>query len=376
MTTQKRKPDINFAAGPAKLPVPVIEKARSELPFYDGLGISVMEMSHRSTDYAQLHKRTEDSVRRLLDVPENYKVLFMSGGGTGQFSAVPLNLMNTDNPTADYIVTGNWSAKAVKEAEKYGKVNLAFPKPKKFENIPSQDTWKLNPEASYVYYCANETAMGIEFPFVPDTGDVPLVCDMSSNILTKKIDVSKFGVILAGAQKNIGCAGVTLVIVREDLLGKASPLCPSVLDYKITADNNSSYNTPPVWNIYIMGLVFDWIEEQGGVEAMALNSQAKSGLLYSTMKQFSDIYFGTVDSSVRSRVNVTFRIGGPEGNEQLEKQFLSECQSRGLVSLKGYRLVGGVRVSLYNAMTVDEVRVLVKFMKEFGERLRQMMPCE
>lgn len=357
---------INFSAGPAKLPESVLEHAQKELLNHDQTGVSVMELSHRSADFSKIITKTEQLLRELLDVPDNYKIMFLQGGGTGQFSAVPLNLMDTKPAkTADYIVTGSWSAKAAVEAEKYGTVNLVVPKTKKYTSIPEPSTWNLNPEASYVYYCENETVHGVEFQFTPETNGVPLVCDMSSNILTRPVDISKFGVIYAGAQKNIGCAGVTMVIVRDDLIGFAASICPSIFDYKVQVGNNSLYNTPPTYSIYIMGLVFDWIKEQGGVNQMNKNSHKKSTLLYNFVLGSDGFYNCPLAPACRSRMNVPIRLGCPEGDEALEKKFVEEATSAGLLSLKGHRSVGGLRASLYNAITVEEVERLVAFMTMF-----------
>ncbi|EDO41466.1 predicted protein [Nematostella vectensis] len=320
---------INFAPGPAKLPEVVLKKAQEEFLNYGNLGISVMEMSHRSGEFAKIINDAENDLRELLHIPDNYKVLFMQGGGTGQFSAVPLNIMK-EGGSADYIVTGAWSAKAVKEAEKYGKVNLVLPKTSTYDSIPDPSQWTLNPDASYVYYCENETVHGVEFDFVPETNGVPLVCDMSSNILSRHFDVDKFGIIYAGAQKNIGCAGVTIVIVREDLIGHASSLCPAVFDYKIQAGQNSLYNTPPTYGIYIMGLVFKWLKSLGGVEEMERRSIIKSTMIYDVMDNSNGFY----------------------------------CN---MIQLKGHRSVGGIRISLYNAIHLEEVEKLVKFMVKFQE---------
>ncbi|XP_005112828.1 phosphoserine aminotransferase [Aplysia californica] len=363
---------INFSAGPAKLPEAVLEHAQKELLNHQDTGVSVMELSHRSADFSRIINRSEKCLRDLLNIPDNYKVLFLQGGGTGQFSAVPLNLMGLKpGKTADYICCGSWSAKAAQEAEKFGKVNLVFPKMKKYTSIPDPSTWNLNPEASYVYYCANETIHGVEFQYVPETNGVPLVCDMSSNILSRHVDVSKYGVIFAGAQKNIGCAGVTLVIIREDLIGFASEVCPVIFDYKIQSGNNSLYNTPPTYSIYIMGLVFDWIQEQGGVDRMDKNAVTKSSLVYDLVRNSQGFYNCPVDESCRSRMNVPIRIGSPEPDEALEKQFLEEATKAGYLQLKGHRSVGGIRASLYNAVRVDEAQHLVEFMTQFMERNRK-----
>jgi len=357
---------VNFAAGPAKLPESVLEHAQKEFISYDRTGVSVMELSHRSADFNRIITKAEALVKELLEIPDNYKVMFLQGGGTGQFAAVPLNLMATrPAKTADYIVTGSWSAKAATEAEKYGGVNLVLPKTKKYTSIPEPSEWNLNPEASYVYYCENETVHGVEFQFVPETNGVPLVCDMSSNFLTRPVDVSKFGVIVAGAQKNVGPAGVTVVIVRDDLIGFALSVCPSIFDYKIQAGNCSLYNTPPTYSIYMMGLVFNWIKEQGGLCQMSKNSKKKSTLLYNFVMSSDGFYNSPIHPACRSRVNVPLRIGSVEGDEDLEKAFLEQATAAGLVQLKGHRSVGGLRVSLYNAITVPEVERLLTFMRSF-----------
>ncbi|XP_066195180.1 phosphoserine aminotransferase isoform X2 [Sylvia atricapilla] len=313
----------NFGAGPAKLPRSVLLEAQKELVDYKGLGISVLEMSHRSSDFTKILNTTENLMRELLNIPDNYKVLFLQGGGSAQFSAVPLNLIGLkEGRQADYVVTGGWSAKAAKEAEKYAKVNIVHPKLGAYTSIPDPSTWNLNPDASYVYYCANETVHGVEFDFVPDVKGAVLVCDMSSNFLSKPVDVSKFGVIFAGAQKNVGCAGVTVVIVRNDLLGFALKECPVVLDYKTQAANSSLYNTPPCYRC-------------------------------------------PVERKNRSRMNVPFRIGSVKGDEALEKKFLEKAVELNMISLKGHRSVGGIRASLYNAVTVEDVQKLATFMRSF-----------
>jgi len=355
---------INFGSGPAKLPAEVLQEVERELVHYGTTNISVMEMSHRSADYAFINDGAQQAVRELLNIPDNYKILFLQGGGTGLFAAVPLNLIS-ETGCADYIVTGSWSAKAAKEATKYGKVNMVLPKTDSYVDIPEQSTWNLSPNASYVYYCANETVHGVEFPFIPDTQGIPLVADMSSNILSWPLDVSKFGVIFAGAQKNIGPAGVTLVIVREDLLGKAAVTCPTVLDFTVMAKDNSLHNTPPTFSIYVMGLVFKWIKRNGGVEGMQKKAIEKSSIIYDIISSSNNFYYCPVKNSVRSRMNVPFRIGGPNGNDDLEKEFLSGAQKLGMLQLKGHRSVGGIRASLYNALTVDEAKTLAAYMKDF-----------
>ncbi|XP_036383670.1 phosphoserine aminotransferase [Megalops cyprinoides] len=361
-----KKQTLNFGAGPAKLPKTVLLEAQKELLDYNGIGISVLEMSHRSSDFTKIMNTTENLLRDLLNIPENYKVMFLQGGGSGQFSAVPLNLIGLkEDRCADYLVTGTWSAKAAKEAEKYGKVNIIHPKLDSYTKIPDPSSWTLNPSASYVYYCCNETVHGVEFNFIPDTKDVILVSDMSSNFLSRPIDVSKFGLIFAGAQKNVGCAGVTVVIVREDLIGKALKECPVVLDYQVQAGNNSLYNTPPCFSIYIMGLVLEWIKNNGGTVAMERLNKEKSGMIYDIINGSNGFYVCPVDVKCRSRMNVPFRIGKQEGDEALEKLFLDGASKLGMISLKGHRSVGGIRASLYNAVTVEDTRVLAEYMRTF-----------
>lgn len=358
------RPVINFGAGPAKLPEEVVREVQRDLLDFSNSQISIMEISHRSPEYLKLNNDTQKAVKQLLNVPDNYKILFMQGGGTGLFAAIPLNLISRTG-RADYIVTGAWSAKAAKEATKYGEINLVLPKTDKYTNIPDPSTWKLDAEASYVYYCANETIHGIEFADIPDTKGIPLVADMSSNIMSRKFDVSKFGVIFAGAQKNIGPAGVTLVIVREDLLGGAASFCPIVLDFTIWAKDNSVHNTPPTYAIYVMGKVFEWIQQNGGVEKMEELAVKKSQLLYNLIESSGGFYSCPLNKSVRSRMNIPFRIGSVTGNEELEKKFLAGADQRGLLQLKGHRSVGGIRASVYNAVTLKEVETLIQYMEEF-----------
>lgn len=362
------KKTINFGAGPAKLPEEVLLEVQKELVHYGNSGISVMELSHRSPDYSNINEQAQQAVRDLLNVPSNYKIIFLQGGGTGLFAAVALNLMGRTG-SADYLVTGSWSSKAAKEAAKYGKVNLVLPKTDKYEEIPPVSSWKLSPEASYIYYCDNETVHGIEFPHIPDTKGVPLVADMSSNMMSRKFDISKFGVVFAGAQKNIGPAGVTLVIVRDDLLGSPLPICPIILDFTINAKDNSLHNTPPCFAIYVMWRVFEWIKRRGGVEAMEVAAQKKSKLLYNFIDSSNGFYSSTVKPSSRSHMNVPFRVGGNgAGNEALESSFLKGAVANGMIQLKGHRLVGGIRASLYNAVTFEETEALVKYMKTFQEQ--------
>uniref|UniRef100_A0A1A8G081 Phosphoserine aminotransferase n=1 Tax=Nothobranchius korthausae TaxID=1143690 RepID=A0A1A8G081_9TELE len=362
----EEKQIVNFGPGPAKLPKSVLLQAQKELLNYSGLGISILEMSHRSSDFNKILNKTESLLRELLNIPGNYKVLFLQGGGSGQFSAVPLNLIGLKGDRcADYLVTGTWSAKAAKEAEKYGKVNIVHPKLRSYTKIPEPGSWTLTPSASYVYYCCNETVHGVEFSFTPETKGVELVCDMSSNFLSRPVDVSKFGLIFAGAQKNVGCAGVTVVIVREDLLGHALKECPVVLDYKVQAEMSSLYNTPPCFSIYITCLVLEWIKNNGGSAAMETLNKQKSSLIYDIIDSSDGFYVCPVDASCRSRMNVPFRVGREDGDEALEKKFLDGAHERGMISLKGHRSVGGIRASLYNAVTLEDAEALADYMTNF-----------
>jgi phosphoserine aminotransferase len=351
---------FNFSAGPAALPEEVLKQAAQEMLDWHGSGQSVMEMSHRGKEYMSIHEQAEKDLRELLAIPGNYKVLFLQGGATLQFAMVPLNLL-AGRGKADYIHTGEWAKKAIKEAKLFCEVNIAASSENKnFTYAPGQDGWKLSRDAAYVHYTANETIGGVEFHWVPETGDVPLVCDMSSNILSKPIDVSKYGLIYAGAQKNIGPAGLTIVIVREDLLGKAAPKTPLMLDYKTHADNDSMYNTPPTYAVYIAGLVFQWLKRNGGLAAMEKRNMEKAALLYDYLDR-SQFFLSPVRAQDRSRMNVPFTLR----NAELDEEFLKGAKARGLVQLKGHRSVGGMRASIYNAMPVEGVRALVDYMKEF-----------
>ncbi|CAG7785229.1 unnamed protein product [Allacma fusca] len=353
---------VYFGAGPAKLPTTVLERIQGELLDLGGSHVSILEMSHRSPEFMKIVDDTVAKARKLLNIPDNYQVLFMQGGGTGQFSGVPLNLIGRTGK-ADYIVTGSWSAKAAKEAEKYGQPRLVAPKPATFGAIPDPASWSLDPEASYVYYCDNETVEGVEFHFVPETNGVPLVADMSSNIFSKPIDISKYGLIYAGAQKNIGPAGVTIVIVRDDLLNHALPITPNVLSYKVMAKENSLHNTPPCFAIYAVGLVFDWILENGGVEEMERRAIEKSDLLYNLIDKSNGFYTSVVDPSCRSRMNVPFRV---KKDEKVEEKFLKEAKAAKFLGLKGHRSVGGIRASIYNAILPEQVSRLGSFIEEFA----------
>jgi len=354
----------NFAAGPAVLPKEVLQQAQAELLDWHGSGMSVMEMSHRGKEYMGIHAQAEADLRELMAIPKNYKVLFLQGGGHLQFSMIPLNLLR-GKLSADYVNTGEWSKKAIAEAKKFSHVNVvADNADKNCTYVPAFDTWKLDPKAAYVHYCPNETIGGVEFNWVPDTGKVPLVADMSSNILSRPYDVSQFGLIYAGAQKNIGPAGLTLVIVREDLVGHADPRLPTMLDYKIHADADSMYNTPPTFAIYMAGLVFQWLKKNGGVAAMEKTNIAKANLLYAAIDASNGFYNCPVNKADRSRMNVPFTLQ----DANLDGDFLKQADARGLLQLKGHRSVGGMRASIYNAMPLEGVQALADFMKEFARK--------
>ncbi len=353
----------NFSPGPAVLPVEVLEQAREEMLDWHGSGMSVMEMSHRGKAFVSIAEQAEADVRELLGVPSNYKVLFLQGGATGQFAGIPLNLTTADS-VIDIVNTGAWSKKAIGEAKRYAKVNVAADAGEPYTSIPAVSSWKLSDNAAYVHYTPNETIGGVEYHFVPEVNNAPLVADMSSNILSRPIEVSKFGIIYAGAQKNIGPAGLTLVIVREDLLGHARSGTPSFLDYAAMAKDGSMLNTPPTYAWYIAGLVLQWLKRKGGLEAMGKLNEAKAAKLYATIDS-SSFYRNPVAKDARSRMNVPFTLAKPE----LDKTFLEEAKNVGLVTLAGHRSVGGMRASLYNAMPMEGVDALVSFMKEF-ERTR------
>ena len=351
----------NFSAGPSMLPLQVLETAASEMLNYKGSGMSVMEMSHRSPVYDEIIKEAEALLRKLMNIPDNYKVLFLQGGASTQFAAVPLNLMKTGK--ADYIVSGQFSGKAQKEALKYGEAKIvASSKDANFSFVPKTDRSSFSPDADYVHICFNNTIYGTKFPYIPDTGDIPLVADMSSCIISEPVDVSKFGLIYAGAQKNMAPAGLTLVIVREDLIGNARENTPSMLDYKLMADNESMYNTPPCYCIYVAKLVYEWILGLGGLEKMKEMNEKKANLLYDYLDS-QDYYVAPVEKESRSMMNVTFVTG----NADLDKKFAKEAEAQGLKNLKGHRSVGGMRASIYNAMPYEGVEKLVEFMKEFAK---------
>jgi phosphoserine aminotransferase len=356
---------FNFSAGPAVLPEAVLERAASEMSDFAGSGMSVMEMSHRGKEFIKIAEEAEADLRELLAIPPNYKVLFLQGGGMQQFSAIPLNL-SAEGAGVDYLNTGYWSDRATTEARRYCPVNIvATGEAGKFTDIPPQSGWQLNKDAAYFHYCANETIHGVEFQSTPEVGSVPLVCDMSSTILSRPVDVSKFGLIYAGAQKNIGQAGLTVVIVRDDLLDRARATTPYLLNYKTQADNASMANTPPTYAWYIAGLVFKWVKEQGGLKAMAERNQRKSQALYKAIDD-SAFYKNHVHTRCRSWMNVPFTV--PDAS--LEKPFLEESKKHGLLTLAGHRSVGGMRASLYNAMPEAGVKKLTEFMADFAQRNR------
>ena len=353
----------NFSAGPAVLPVDVLEQAQKELVAYGDSGMSVMEMSHRSKDYEAIINKTEATLREIMGIPDNYKVLFLQGGASLQFAMVPLNLM-TKNKKADFLDTGVWAAKAIKEAKKYGEVNVvASSKEDTYSYIPKYKDSDFDKDADYVYICSNNTIYGTKFNQLPNTGEIPLVADMSSVILSEEIDVSKYGIIFAGSQKNMGPAGVTVVIIREDLIGSADESVPTMLNYKTHADQGSMFNTPPTYTIYMLGLVFDWIKNKGGIKEMERINKEKAAILYDFIDN-SKLFKGTTAVEDRSLMNVTFITG----NDDLDALFVKEAKEAGLVNLKGHRSVGGMRASIYNAMPIEGVRALVDFMTEFESK--------
>ena len=351
---------FNFSAGPAAIPDTVLNRIRDDIPDWNGTGMSVMEVSHRSKDFVAVAEKAEQDLRALLAVPDDYSVLFLQGGATLQFAMVPLNLA-AEGDTVDYALTGSWSKKAIAEASRYCNVNVvADSSDRNFTYVPDQDGWTRSDDAAYLHYCANETIAGVEFPMIPDAGDTPLVSDMSSTILSRPLDVSRFGVIYAGAQKNIGPAGVTLVIVRKDLLDKARPSTPSLLNYAVYDKSGSMTNTPPVFAWYVAGLVFEHLLAEGGLAAVAERNERKAARLYAAIDA-SDFYRNPVDPDSRSWMNVPFVLANPD----LDGQFLAEAGEAGLANLKGHRSVGGMRASIYNAMPEAGIEALVDFMAEF-----------
>lgn len=355
---------FNFCAGPAMLPAPVMLKAQAEFINWNNTGSSVMELSHRSSIYMEMAAKAEADLRDLMAIPDSYKVLFCHGGGRGQFSAVPLNLL-PEGKSADYIVNGSWSKAAAVEAKNFGNVNVINIREEHDNGETSllpNAKWPLNRDAAYVHYCPNETVDGIEINEIPETNGVPLVADMSSTILSHEIDVTKFGVIYAGAQKNIGPSGLTIVIVREDLLGNAQLATPCIMNYQTSANNDSMYNTPPTYAWYLAGLVFQWLKELGGVKAIAKVNQAKADLLYKEIDG-SDFYNNNIDEQYRSKMNIPFWLN----DESLNDKFLAQAEQHNLMALKGHRIVGGMRASIYNAMPIEGVQALVNFMHKFAQ---------
>jgi len=354
---------FNFSAGPAVLPEPVLRQAAAEMLDWRGSGMSVMEMSHRGKEFISIADKAEADLRTLLAIPPDYKVLFLQGGAIGENAIVPMNLLQ-GRTTADYINTGEWSKKSIKEARKYCTVNIAATsEDRDFTYVPAQSAWKLSQDPAYVHVCTNETIAGVEYKWTPDTGNVPLVADMSSHILSRPVDVAKYGVIYGGAQKNMGLAGLTLVIVRGDLLDRALPITPSAFHWKEQAAADSMLNTPPTYAVYIAGLVCEWLLAQGGLAAIEQVNIAKAALIYDYLDQTS-FYRSAVQSADRSRMNVTFRLA----TEAQDEAFLKGAAQRGMVQLKGHRAVGGIRASIYNAMPLAGVQALVSYMREFEQR--------
>ena len=351
---------FNFSAGPAALPLEVLQQAQAEMVNWHGCGMSVMEMSHRGKEYMAIQAEAEADLRELMGIPANYKVLFLQGGASLQFAMVPMNLLR-GKASADYLNTGEWSKKAIKEAKKYGAVNvIASSEDKNFSYAPAFSQWKLDPNAAYVHITQNETIGGVEIFETPDTDNVPLVSDMSSTILSRPFDVSKFGLIYAGAQKNIGPAGLTIVIVREDLIGQTVAGTPTMMDYQIQAENDSMYNTPPTYAIYIAGLVFKMLKAKGGIAAMEKTNRAKAKILYDVLDA-SSFFASPVAKENRSLMNIPFTLK----NADLDEEFIKGAKARGMIQLKGHRSVGGMRASIYNAMPVEGVQALADFMREF-----------
>lgn len=350
----------NFSAGPSMLPLEVLEKAQAEMLDYEGSGQSVTEMSHRSKVFDKIIKDAEQLFRDILHVPDNYKVLFLQGGASTQFAAIPLNFMNK-NGKADYIVTGVWAKKAWQEAQKYGAARkVASSEDKVFSYIPKVEKEAFDPEADYVYMCMNNTIYGTKYPYIPDTGDIPLIADVSSCFLSEPLDVTKFAMIYGGAQKNIAPAGLVVAVIREDMLGHARDICPTMLDYKIQADNGSLYNTPPCYTIYMCKLVLEWIRKMGGLEGIKANNEKKAKILYDFLDN-SKMFRNTVNKEDRSLMNVTFVTG----NDELDSKCVKEAAAQGLINLKGHRSIGGLRASIYNAMPVEGVEALVAFLSDF-----------
>jgi len=350
----------NFSAGPAVLPKAVLERAQAEMLNWHGSGMSVMEMSHRGKEFTSILEKTEADLRTLLAIPPNYEVLFLQGGALAENAMIPLNLLN--GKSADYAVTGTWSKRSVEDALAFGEIHTVISTEKTgFTDVPDFSQWQLNEDAAYLHICTNETVVGVEFMGIPETHGVPIVADMSSHILSRQIDVSRYSVIYAGAQKNIGPAGLCIVIVREDLLNQASALTPAVFHWKTQAENHSMINTPPTYGIYIAGLVFEWLLEQGGVAAIEQQNIKKAQLLYDYIDA-SDFYYNGIKIENRSRMNVPFRLH----DESLNDAFLKGAEANGLLQLKGHRIVGGMRASIYNAMPIEGVQALIAYMQNFA----------
>jgi len=354
---------LNFSSGPAMLPDEVLEQVAVEMLDWQGSGMSVMEMSHRGEQFLRIHADAQQDLRDLMEIPSNYRVLFLQGGATLQFTIVPMNLIGMTGH-ADYVTTGEWSRKALREARRYGDAReIASDEPNGFRSIPSPDRWVRSDNAGYLHLCSNETIGGVEFHWLPDAGSTPIVADMSSTILSRPIDVSRYGLIYAGAQKNIGPAGLTIVIVREDLLGHALPGTPALLDLHAQADADSMINTPSTFSIYVAGLVFRWLKRQGGVAAIEARNIAKARLLYECIDQ-SRLYVNRIDPAARSRMNIPFQLSRPE----LDRAFLEGAERAGMQQLKGHRTVGGMRASIYNAMSIAGVQTLVDYMRAFEQQ--------
>lgn len=354
----------NFSAGPAILPTEVLEKAQKELLSLNGIGMSVMEVSHRSKHFEPILASAKQGLRDLLNIPENYQILFLQGGASLQFSMIPMNFLGK-NESADYVVTGAWGEKAVKEARRYGNVNVVYSsKENRFKTIPAQEEVRFSPNLNYIHYTSNETIDGVEFKYDLDGGNIPVVCDASSNILSKPFDISKYALVYAGAQKNIGPSGVTVVIIRDDLLEKAPENPPAMLDYRNFAANDSMPNTPNTWGIYLISLVCEWLKEKGGLREMAKLNEVKAKVLYDAIDESDGFYSGHAEPKARSLMNVTFRLP----SEELENSFVKEATKNNLDGLKGHRSVGGIRASIYNAFPKEGVETLIEFMKDFANK--------
>ncbi len=355
---------FNFNAGPSTLPLPVLEKAAGEFVDFNGKGMSIIEMSHRSPDYDAVHQQAMSLIKELLGLPDNYKVLFIGGGATMQFSMIPLNFLPAGK-SCDFTVTGTWAKKAFADAGKVGKVNVVYDgKDDNYLNLPKPEDLELDKDAAYLHMTSNETIGGIQWHTFPDTGDVPIICDMSSDFMSRKLPIDKFGLIYAGAQKNAGPAGAAIVIVREDMLERCPDNQLAYLDYKIHAAKDSLYNTPPVFTIYMISLVMEWVKAQGGLAAMEKLADERSGMIYGAMEKDSGFYRCPVPAHCRSKMNVVFRLP----SEDLEKKFIAEAAEQGMGGLKGHRSVGGCRASIYNAMPVEGARALADFMGEFAKK--------